>query len=147
MKRQALVDSSARNVRPRVLTRHRTHEINRRLGTTVGGYYLEPNITDHINAYLGPNEANIQGLSQALPVDLIDQYELFDQSRAWRIRPWAERHVGDSDPAIQPTGPFTPQYLIDAPPPSRGPGGRNRTRREERRRFPLYNPLEDDDEA
>ena len=137
MKRQALVDSSARNVRGRVLTRHRTHEINRRLGTTIGGYYLEPNITDNINAYLGPNEANVQGLPQA-PSDFVSPRETE-----------ARQHGGMSDYAIQPTGPFTPQYLIDAPPPSRGPGGRNRTRREERRRFlhRFYNPLEDDDFA
>jgi len=162
MKRQALVDSSARNVRPRVVSESTgslynrlrqqrreigerrlhineenplnyyarmidvpagSHSIDRRLGTTVGGYYLEPNITDHINSYLGPNEANIQGIPQAPPNLVSPNNEHFLDYH------WMNQHGHGT---IQPAGTIAmffdeaDRYFIDGPPPSRGPGGRNR---------------------
>ena len=132
MKRQALVDSSARSVRPRV----HDHIINRRLGTTVSGTYLPPDITDQINAYVGPQDPDFRRYVRDAEADLVESHianiqgfpqpeqsaGLLGPSYDFRSHP----HVYDTLSAIQPEGPFTSQASVRSPPQSRGPGGRRR---------------------
>jgi len=131
MKRQALVDSSARSVRPRV----HDHIINRRLGTTVSGTYLPPDITDQINAYVGPQAQDFRDYVRDAEADLVESHianiqgfpqpeqsaGLLDPEGVYGVRHFNLNRYSSS---IEPSGPFTSQASLQSPPQSRGPGGR-----------------------
>ena len=197
MKRQALVDSSARNVRPRVATRGHvraqeratmagedrdalestesllnrlrqqrreigerrlhineenplnyyarmidvpagSHSIYRRLGTTVGEYFLPPDITDAINVYAGRTLQGIDPSTDAVLPRWQYAWEQWDNSENIQGFPQGERglrspegdYYGNYGHGQQHgTGPFLLGLPENSSPPATlGPGGRPRGR-------------------
>ena len=110
------------------------YNINRRLGTTVGNYYLPPDVTDIINEYVprgyfGLPVPNIQGLApnrQTIHPFGTNNNEPIPADSHWgHLYPGHHTHMESS---IQPIDEDTdPRSLTSPPNPHlRGPGGKKR---------------------